>query len=282
VDYVPDKRKNENRGFASDLSIGDTFGKAWQVVQRWGWHFFGLGIVYAVIQAPASCMQYMLESSATQAGGDENLFIGIVFMVYALFFVYPLSFGYYWVYLKGARNEAVGVGDLFVAFRRNYWSTVGLYFLLLLGIVALVAVALLLMVVIGMPEWAFFLTMILPTSYLWARWFFVMFLLVDVPMSPTRALRTSWQMTEGYAWKIIGVAILLYVMVVVAMLGVMFALSLFPDLVMVLGIFVMFIALIPFMMWATSIFAVFYHSVALQDGIPGVEKRKNDMEYAYS
>jgi hypothetical protein len=77
VDYVPDKRKNEHRGFASDLSIGDTFGKAWQVVQRWGWHFFGLGIVYAVIQAPASCMQYMLESSATQAGGMRICLSGL-------------------------------------------------------------------------------------------------------------------------------------------------------------------------------------------------------------
>ena len=53
-------------------------------------------------------------------------------------------------------------------------------------------------------------------------------------------------------------------------------------LAVIVGVITMSVACSVYIMWIASAFAVFYHSVALQDGIPGMEKRKNDFEYAYS
>jgi uncharacterized membrane protein len=110
------------------------------------------------------------------------------------------------------------------------------------------------------------LLFVVPGIFIFIRLSFVYFLVIDRRMKALEAIKVSWAMTKNRFWIITGLATL----------GTLISIAV--GFIPLIGTVLNAILVTIFM---TAVNAVLYHSVLFHDGIPGEEKRKNDMEYAY-
>lgn len=156
----------------------------------------------------------------------------LVAVLYGVFVVGPITMGYAWVFLRAARREDFRITDLFSVFERNYWNAVGAGVLLFVTIV------------LG------YLLLVVPGIILTCRLAFVGFLIVDRNMKVMESMRTSWAMTKGRGWSI-------FCMLVLALI------------VIIAGLIALFVGVFVSSMWIIAAFAVLYHSISLEEGVPG-------------
>ena len=122
------------------------------------------------------------------------------------------------------RDEEVDLKSLFEGFRTKYLNIV---------LANLIVFAL---VILGM------MMLIIPGIIVLCRLVFVPYLVMDKDLEPMKAVEKSWNMTRGHGWKVFGMAIISF-------------------FIMIGGLIAFFVGVIVSMMWIHSAFASLYLSV---------------------
>ena len=205
---------------------GKSYNTGWKVMTKVFIELLVVTLVIAVIQAP---MTFIWKED----NGFAWYLIPFVFFAigYGIFVVGPIQYSVDWVFLKAVRSEKIEVKDMFVVFQRNYWNAV------IAGLVVAI--------IIGIG----FVMLIVPGIIFACRLIFVPYLVIDREMEVMDALRTSWEMTRGYGWRIFGMGLLAIPIVI-------------------LGLLCLGVGVIVSAMWITTAFAAMYHAVVLKDGVP--------------
>ena len=145
-----------------------------------------------------------------------------------------MDYGISFANLKAARGDKLIVKDMFEAFK-NYLNVVLAN--LLVGAIVLVGFALL----------------IVPGIVFACKLAFTPYLVVDRKMEVIEAVKTSWRMTGGYAWKV-------------------FLIGLLAIPVVIAGAICFGVGIIIAIMWINLAFASLYHSVSVSKQAAAQEK----------
>jgi len=157
------------------------------------------------------------------------IFIGIagIFSTAFMFLVIkPMQFGISYLNLKAARGEKLEIKEMFTPFK-DFWNVVLAGFLTTL------------IVVFGT------LFFIIPGIIFACKLIFVPYLVVDKKMKATDAIKESWDLTNGHAWKVFGIGVL-------------------AGPIIIAGYICLFVGVFISMMWLYIAFASLYHAVCLE------------------
>lgn len=239
--------------------VGNAYANAWR--QLWP-RFLDLllaGIVYVAMVVPVGIifgLVFTLDwaSSATWGldfSGVSNAYVDlpwgaqVVDAVINIIYFTPLMYGLLFVALAAARADRYDLGNIFVAFKRNYVNViiVGVLFWLIFSLPSLIIS----LVTSAVPILGAFLAIawVILAVILYCKLAFVPFLLTDRTMGATESIRTSWQWTNGHALEIF-VILLLAVPILIA------------------GVIAFVVGVIPAIMWVALAVASQYHAVSLQ------------------
>ena len=145
-------------------------------------------------------------------------------LAYLLLLEWPIEYGAAFAFLLGARNEKLEVKRMFEVFKN--WGNA-------------VLANILQVVIIGMG----FVFLIVPGIIFACKLAFVPYLIVDRRMDAVAAIKKSWSMTKGHAWKVFGIG----------------CLALFVAL---LGLLLIGVGIVVSIMWIRLASATLYWSVA--------------------
>jgi len=157
------------------------------------------------------------------------VFIGIATILSTAFMflvVKPMQFGISYLNLKASREEKLEIKEMFSPFM-DFWNVVLAGFLTTL--------------IVGFGTLFF----IIPGIILACKLIFVPYIVMDKKMSATDAIKESWIMTNGYAWKVFGMGLLA-----------------FP--IIIAGYICLFVGVFISIMWLYIAFASLYHAVCLE------------------
>jgi uncharacterized membrane protein len=147
--------------------------------------------------------------------------------IFAFFYwllLFPIfSYGADLIYLRAIRDEIIDLKEMFIGFK-NY--------------VNIILAHLLATAIIGLG----FIFLIIPGIIFACRLVFVPYIVMDRNLDAVKAVEKSWQMTAGYGWKIFGMGILSF-------------------FIILLGLILLIVGVIPAAMWVSSAFASLYHSI---------------------
>ena len=213
--------KNNNH-FSLVPSIGGSFSHGWSKI--FGAQFLPLlltVIIVGLLNGPTY--------SFKMDGGDFGpmlllLPIALFGLAYSFLFLPVLRYGRDYIYLQAMRDDEVDLKTLFEGFKTRYLNIV----LANLIVVALVLLGLMMLII--------------PGIIVACRLVFVSYLVMDKNMEPMKAVEKSWQMTRGHGWKVFGMAILSFFIIIA-------------------GLIAMFVGIIVSMMWIHAAFASLYLSV---------------------
>ena len=152
----------------------------------------------------------------------------IIGLAYSILFVPVINYGLKYVFIKAIRDEDTEVKYLFEGFKTKYLKIV------LANLIVFV------LIILG------FALLIVPGIIAVCRLAFVGYLVMDKDMEPMQAVEKSWQMTRGHGWKIFGMGILSFFIII----G---------------GLICLFVGVIISFMWIHAAFASLYQSVLNQD-----------------
>ena len=144
-------------------------------------------------------------------------------LAFLILFERPLEYGMSYGFLRSARGEPLQVKDIFHVFK-NYSNAI-------FG-------NLLVAVIVGIG----FMFLIIPGIVFACKLSFVPYLIVDKKMEAVAAVKTSWHMTQGHAWKI-------------------FRMYIVAFFVSLLGLILVGVGLILSIMWIRLAFASLYYAI---------------------
>ena len=212
--------------------VVSSYKNGWGKLWKYFLELFLIGIIYAVITSPGMV-------SRTTDAGDVLLgtgLLGIVLFAYGLLIAGPVEYGTASAYLKAARGDKLEIKDMFAAFR-NYWNVV------LANLLVYIIVS------VG------FVLLIVPGIIFACKLAFTPYLVVDRKMEVIEAVKESWRMTNGHAWKV-------------------FLIGLLAILISIAGLIVFGVGIIVAVMWISLALASLYYAVSLpvkargQEGVP--------------
>lgn len=196
--------------------VGSSYSNAWR--QLWK-HFLVLFLIVIV---------YMLISSVSWAFRVANVGLSSVLsLAYSILLVNPIGYGVAFAYLKAVRDDPVEVKDMFEVFR-DYWNVV--------------LASLLVSVIVSIG----FVLLIVPGIIFACKLAFTPYLVVDRKMAVIEAIKESWRMTGGHAWKV-------------------FLIGLLAIPIFIAGLICFGVGVIISIMWVTLAFAALYHAVSKLD-----------------
>ena len=164
-------------------SATEAYGIAWTELKRCFLELLLVGVVWMLLSAPSGWL-------------GERL-LGVA---YHLLVLGPVGFGGMYAFLRAARGGTPDVGDLFAAFRGDYWQAV----LAGLLISALVGIGMVLLVVPGV---------IAAVRLAW-----VPYLVIDERLAAVDAVKASWERTRGHGMTIFAIGLLAIPIVLVGLL----------------------------------------------------------------
>ena len=159
------------------------------------------------------------------------IFIGIATLLssaFMFFAIKPIQFGLNYLNLRASRGEKFEIKELFLPFK-DYWNVVLAGFLSTL--------------IVGFGT----LFLIIPGIIFACKLIFVPYIVMDKNMSATDAIKESWNMTDGHAWTVFGMALL-------------------AGPIVIAGYICLFVGVFVSMMWLYIAFASLYHAVSLEKG----------------
>jgi len=192
---------------------------AWNKMKTYFLDFFLITIILGIVLIPLG-MVWSLDGEGTPGGALLRMFA----FAYWLLLWAPVYYGVMFVFLKAVRGDKFEFKDIFSVFD-NYLNVV-LAHLLVIAIVG-IGVALL----------------IVPGIIFACRLAFVPYLVVNVKLEPTEAVKKSWQMTAGYA-------------------GTIFLMGLIAVPLVIAGLLCMGVGIIPVIIWVHCAFAAMYFAVS--------------------
>jgi len=204
--------------------VGSSYRNGWR--QLWK-HFLVLlliGIIYVLISSVSAVFNV-----GQGTGGAGAVGLGILSLAYSILLTNPIGYGFSFAYLKAARDDPLDVKDMFEVFH-NYWNAVLAN--LLVGVI----------VVIG------FILLIIPGIIFACKLAFTPYLVVDRKMGVIEAVKESWRMTGGYAWKV-------------------FFIGLLAIPISIAGLICFGVGIIVAIMWVCLAIASLYHSVSISEQV---------------
>jgi uncharacterized membrane protein len=195
--------------------VGSSYNNGWRQLWKYFLELFLIGIIAWVIRLPSGAAGWL--------GGGAGAFITFLVIAYSILFLSVVDYGRSYAYLKAARGEKLEIKDMFAAFQ-NYWNAVLAN--LLVGVI----------VVIGL------VLIIVPGIIFACKLAFVPYLVVDRKMDVIEAVKTSWRMTNGHAWKV-------------------FLVGLLAIPIIIAGLICLGVGVIISFMWISAAFASLYHAV---------------------
>ncbi|MFC1864391.1 DUF975 family protein [Chloroflexota bacterium] len=212
---MEDKKNVSQNSVVLLPTVGSSYGNGWRQLWKYFLELFLIGIIALVIGLP----------SAIDQGSQGVTVLGVFALAYGILIAGPVDYGVAFAYLKGARGDKPEIKDMFEAFR-NYWNVV-------LADVLVGAI-----VVIGL------VLLIIPGIIFACKLAFVPYLVVEWKMEAIEAVKTSWRMTNGHAWKI-------------------FLIGLLAIPISIAGFICLGVGIIVAVMWVSLAVASFYHTVSL-------------------
>lgn len=207
-----------------DIGVMDAYKRGWETLKSHFGILLGSLIIALLLNMVPSVLNMGMGAGATTPPDPSQL--GTMMAVswgYGLLIAGPLSYGLFYLYLRAARDQDPGLGDLFEGFR-HYLSTLGA--VLLVGILTMIG----------------FVLLIIPGIIAAIRLSFVPFLVTDEDMGAIDALKESWSRTKGHGWSLFGLFLLA-----------------FP--VALVGVLLLIIGIIPAMMLIYAAFAAYFDGV---------------------
>jgi uncharacterized membrane protein len=158
----------------------------------------------------------------------DDITPGIIFLQVLAFFYWLLlfpvfSYGADLIFLRAIRDEEIDLKEMFIGFK-NY--------------VNIILAHLLATAIIGLG----FVFFLIPGFIFACRLVFVPYIVMDRNLDAVKAVEKSWQMTSGHGWKIFGMGVLSF-------------------FIILLGLIMLIVGIFPAAMWVSSAFASLYHSI---------------------
>lgn len=196
--------------------VGSSYGNGWRQLWKYFLELFLIGLIAWVISLPTGMGGW--------GQGGAGAFLGILAAAYGILVVGPIDYGLNYSYLKAARGDKLEIKDVFAAFQ-NYWNAV------------LASLLVTVIVIVG------FILIIIPGIIFACKLAFTPYLVVDKKMEVIEAVKTSWRMTNGHAWKV-------------------FLIGLLAIPIFIAGLICFGVGVIISIMWITMALASLYHSVS--------------------
>jgi uncharacterized membrane protein len=203
--------------------VVSSYKNGWRQLWKYFLELFLIGIVGFVIGIPAGMGGWSQGAAAS--------FLGVLGVAYSVLIVSPVDYGVSFAYLKAARGDSLEIKNMFEAFQN--------YFLAAL----LVAV----IVIVG------FILLVVPGIIFACKLAFTPYLVVDRKMAVIEAVKGSWSMTSGHAWKV-------------------FLIGLLAIPISIAGLICFGVGIILSIMWITLALASLYHAVAMSGEASGQVK----------
>lgn len=212
--------QNQQAMVVPNGSIGGSFSFGWEKIKKYFLYLFLATVIGAILEIPTGAFQNVSQHHHFSAGW---IFLGILAFLYSLLLLPVITYGIDLFFLRAIRDEPLDFKEIFSGFN-NYVNIV---------LAHLLATAL---IILG------FIFFIIPGFILACRLVFVPYLVMDRRLDPIKAVEKSWQMTYGHGWKIFGMGIISFFLII------------FGLILMVVGVF--FSA-----MWIATAFASLYYSI---------------------
>jgi len=207
---------------------GSAYSHGWQVMKE---NFISLFLVSLIVAFIGLPLGLMTNFSDFDGHGFESIALGMIqifTLAYAIFILSPAEYGVKLVYVKAARGENFEVKDMFDVLK-NYLNVI---------LAALLSGAI---ISFG------FIFFLVPGIVFACRLAFVPYLVMDKKLDPVKAVEESWRLTKGHGWRIFGMGIMAFFIIIAGLI------------VLVFGVFVS-------AMWISSSFAALYHAVLEEKG----------------
>lgn len=205
--------------------VGPSYKNGWRQLWKNFLELFLIGIIGLVISIPSG-----MGGWARDAVGTATI-LGVLGFAYSILIVNPVGYGVTFAFLKAARGDKLEIKNMFEAFH-NYWNAVLAN--LLVGIIVFIG----------------FIILIIPGIYLACKLAFTPYLVVDRKMQVIEAVKESWRMTNGHAWKVF----------LIGLLGIPISIA---------GLISFGVGIIVSIMWISLAVASLYHSVSLPGEVSG-------------
>lgn len=215
-----------------EIGVSASYNHGWKQLWKHFWMLLLIGIIFFAISAVASLFSQGLGGLSGLSGFGIGFgatmglaaISGIFAIAYSIFLTNPLSYSVSYTFLRAVRDDEVEVKDMFEAFR-CYWDAVAAS--LLVGLIVFVGI----------------IFLIVPGIIFGCKLAFVPFLVIDRKMGTIDAIKESWRMTGGYAWKV-------------------FLIGLLGLPIIIAGYICLIIGVIPATMWISAAYASLYYAVS--------------------
>lgn len=204
--------------------VSSSYKNGWRQLWKYFLELFLIGIIAFVIGLPTALGRDM-------DGGAGAVILVIFAFAYGILVGGPIEYGVSFANLKAARGDKLEIKNMFEAFR-NYWNAVLAN--VLVGVIVIVGLFLL----------------IVPGIIFACKLVFTPYLVVDRKMEVIEAVKESWRMTSGHAWKVFGMGLL-------------------AILIGIAGLICFGVGIIIAILWIRVAFASLYHAVSLSGEAPG-------------
>jgi len=206
-------------------TVGSSYSNGWRQLWKHFLELFLIGIIGFIIGIPTGMGGWFEDIAVAGA------IFGFLGLVYGILINGPVDYGVAFAYLKAARGDKLEIKDMFEAFK-NYWNAV--------------LASLLVFVIIGIG----LVLLIVPGIIFACKLAFTPYLVVDRKMAVIEAIKESWRMTGGHAWKV-------------------FLIGLLAIPIFIAGLICFGVGVIISIMWITLAFASLYHAVAMSEEASG-------------
>jgi hypothetical protein len=201
-----------------DGSFRQSFGFGWEQIKKYFLYLFLATVIGAIVEIPIGVPRDI--NHHISLGWT---FLWILSFLYGLLLLPVITYGIDLFFLKAIRDEPLDFKEIFTGFN-NYVNII---------LAHLLATALIIM---G------FILFIIPGFLLACRLVFVPYLVMDRQLDPIKAVEKSWQMTYGHGWKIFGMGVVSFFLIILGLI--------------LMGVGVLFSA-----MWISAAFASLYYSI---------------------
>ena len=215
-------------------SVWGSLSFGWEKMKSNFLHFFLVVFILAILDIPLNVFDYENGNFKTSDSGFLSEFAALA---YFFLFLPVIEYGADLLFVHGIRDQKIDLKTLVEGF--NNYLTVILSNLLVFGLVSIS-----------------FIALIIPGIIVACRLVMVSYLVMDKGLEPIPAVETSWKMTRGHGWKVFGLAILSFFIII------------FGLICLIVGIF-------PALMWVKAAFASLYQSILEEKGaelFPKVEE----------
>jgi uncharacterized membrane protein len=211
--------KRTQNSFVLTPGVSSSYGNGWRQLWKYFLELFLIGLIGFLMGLPTGMGGWFEDAVVA------STIFGLFGLAYGILISGPIDYGVAFAYLKASRGDKLEIKDVFEAFK-NYWNAV-LASLLVFVIVVLGSIAL-----------------IVPGIIFACKLAFTPYLVVDRKMEVIEAIKESWRMTSGHAWKV-------------------FFIGLLAIPIGIAGLICFGVGVIISIMWVSLTLASLYHAVSM-------------------